>query len=163
MQRRKIVHAIGWIGSGSRAVAGLTLVYFAVLGGDFSWNLDWRDVLLGLVVFPGVMLAVGLSAGRYVAGPLRYTGPIAIVLNCIVIVLLLVNPYTGGGAELFYGLSLLVAAWRRQPDCEATVLSNWILRRDDQVGCPIFTPIDLAEARLLGSRRAGVGRDAGGT
>jgi hypothetical protein len=32
------------------------------------------------------------------------------------------------------------------------MVSNWILRRNDQIGCPIFTPIDLAEARLLGSR-----------
>jgi hypothetical protein len=143
---------IGWIGTGSRAAAGLVLIYFAVLGGDFSWNLDWRDAVLGLAAFPAVMLVVGLAAARYAAGPLRYTGPVAIALNCVVIVLLLVNPYTGGGVELFYGISLLGAAWRRQPDCEATVLSNWLLRRDDQIGCPVFTPIDLAEARLLGGR-----------
>jgi hypothetical protein len=143
---------IGWIGAGSRAAAGLLLVYFALLGGDFSWNLDRRDVALGLVVFPTVMLAVGLAAGRYAAGALRYTGPLAIVVNCLVIVLLLVNPYTGGGAELFYGLSLLVAGYRRQSDCEATVLSNLILRRNDQIGCPIFTPSDRVETRLLASR-----------
>ena len=28
------------------------------------------------------------------------------------------------------------------------MLSNWILRRDDQIGCPVFTPIDETEARL---------------
>jgi hypothetical protein len=145
---RGTARRIGWIGASSRAAAGLVLVYLAVLGGDFPWNLDWRDVALGLALFPGVMLAVGITAGRFAAGPLRYTGPVAIALNCGVIVLLLVNPYTGGGAALFYGVSLLVGAWRRQPDCEATILSNWLLRRDDQVGCPIFTPIDLAEERL---------------
>jgi hypothetical protein len=95
---------------------------------------------------------------RHTTGP-RYTGPLAIVLNCAVIVLLLVNPYTGGGAELFYGTSLLVGAWSRRPDCEATVLSNWILSRDDQVGCPVFTPIDAAEARLRGSGSHRVGSD----
>jgi hypothetical protein len=46
-----------------------------------------------------------------------------------------------------------VAAWRAQPGCEATVLSNWILRRDDQIGCPCFTPIDEAEARLSARSR----------
>jgi hypothetical protein len=35
-----------------------------------------------------------------------------------------------------------------------TVLSNWILRRDDQVGCPIFSPIDAVEARHR-TRRTG--------
>ena len=142
-------------------VAGLALVYLAVAGGGFAWGLRWSEAALGLVVMPGAMLAVGLAAGRYATRPLRYTGPTAIVLNCLAIALLLLNPYTGGGAELFYGTSLLVGAWRRQPDCEATVLSNWILGRDDQIGCPVFTPIDAVEARLTrpgpraGTTRAG--------
>jgi hypothetical protein len=105
---RGTARRIGWIGASSRAAAGLVLVYLAVLGGDFSWNLDRRDVAVGMALF---------------------RTPAA-------------------GAALFYGVSLLVGAWRRQPDCEATILSNWLLRRDDQVGCPIFTPIDLAEERL---------------
>jgi hypothetical protein len=70
-----------------------------------------------------------------------------------VIVALVVNPYTGGAATLFYATTLLVAAWRGQPGCEITVLSNWILRRDDQVGCPLFAPIDALEARQR-TRRA---------
>lgn len=63
------------------------------------------------------------------------------------IVVIVANPYTGGGALLFYGVTLLIAAWRGQPGCEATVISNMILRREDQIGCPTFTPIDAAEAR----------------
>jgi hypothetical protein len=33
------------------------------------------------------------------------------------------------------------------------VLSNWILRRDEQIACPTFTPIDELEARLSRSSR----------
>jgi hypothetical protein len=61
---------------------------------------------------------------------------------------------TAGGAALFYGATLLIAAWRAQPACEATVLSNSILARDDQLGCPVFSLIDQAEARLE-ARNAG--------
>ncbi len=57
------------------------------------------------------------------------------------------NPYTTEAATLFYATTMLVAAWRGQPGCELTLVSNWILRRDDQVGCPIFWPIDALEAR----------------
>ncbi|MGH3062026.1 MAG: hypothetical protein ACRDNA_11520, partial [Gaiellaceae bacterium] len=67
---------------------------------------------------------------------------------------LAVNPYTVGGAALFYGGTLLIAAVRAQPGCEATVLSNWILGRDDQIGCPLFSPIDRAEARLAARTQA---------
>lgn len=66
--------------------------------------------------------------------------PLGHALNCALIVALVTNPYTGGAAALFYAATLLVAAWRRQPDCEMTVLPNWILRHDDQVGCPVFAP-----------------------
>jgi hypothetical protein len=74
-------------------------------------------------------------------------------LDCLVIVLLVVNPYTSGGALLFYGATILLAAWQAQPGCEATVVSNLLLRRDDQIGCPTFSPIDVAE-RARGRRMA---------
>jgi hypothetical protein len=33
------------------------------------------------------------------------------------------------------------------PDCEGTGLSNLILRSDDPIGCPVFSPIDAMEVR----------------
>jgi hypothetical protein len=138
---------IGPIGTGSRVLVGAGLLYLALFNGT-SWGLRWYDAVLGLLVFPGAMLALSLVARHRGIGPLRWTGPAATGLNCVVIIGLVVNPYTGRGAELFYGATLLVAAWRGQPGCESTVLSNWILGRDDQVGCPVFSPIDQAEARL---------------
>ncbi|MGH3015137.1 MAG: hypothetical protein ACRDNR_13085 [Gaiellaceae bacterium] len=85
---------------------------------------------------------------------MRFTGSAGTAANCAVIVTLAVNPYTVGGAALFYGGTLLIAAVRAQPGCEATVLSNWILGRDDQIGCPLFSPIDRAEARLAARTQA---------
>jgi hypothetical protein len=115
--------------------------------GGLSWQIEWYDPLLGLVALPTITVFAGLLAGRVSAGPIQFTGPLAICINCLVIVALVANPYTAGGALLFYGVTLLVAAWRGQPGCEATVFSNLILRRDDQIGCPTFSPIDAAEAR----------------
>jgi hypothetical protein len=71
-----------------------------------------------------------------------------VATNLVVIVVLVSNPYTGGGAMLFYGAALLVAAWRGQAGCEATVLPNAILGRDDQIGCPTFSPVDAVENHL---------------
>lgn len=104
------------------------------------------------------MVALGLAARHYLAGEsARFTGPLAICINCAVIVALVVNPFTAPGALLFYGATLLVAAWRGQPGCEATVLSNIILRRDDQLGCPTFSPVDSWELR---HRAGGAARPA---
>jgi hypothetical protein len=38
------------------------------------------------------------------------------------------------------------------------VVSNLILHRDDQIGCPTFSPIDEAEARLRRKSTTATGR-----
>jgi hypothetical protein len=79
------------------------------------------------------MVAVGLIARNYATGPIHFTGVLGHAVNAVVIVVLLVNPYTAGGSALFYGATMLVAAWRGQRGCESTVISNLILRRDDRL------------------------------
>jgi len=48
---------------------------------------------------------------------------------------------------LFYGASMLLAAVRGDAGCEVLAVSNWLLGRDDQIGCLVFWPIDRAERR----------------
>jgi hypothetical protein len=148
---------IGPIGTAARIVTALALLY--IVGGSTiaSWNIDLHDALIGLVALPALMLAVGLAARRYADGPIHFTGPLGIALNLMVIVALIANDATAPGATLFYGATMLIAAWRGQAGCEGTVISNWVLGRDDQIGCPTFTPIDEVEARF---RRAAAIADA---
>ena len=141
---------IGSIGTASRVIVALGLLYLAVTHGAPSWRLTWYDAALGLIAFPAVMVVTGLAARRFAGRAVHFTGPLGLAINTAVIAALVSNRYTAGGAELFYGITLLAAAWRAQPGCEATVLSNLILGRDDQIGCPAFTPIDVLEARRSG-------------
>ncbi|MGH3093114.1 MAG: hypothetical protein ACRDOG_12425 [Gaiellaceae bacterium] len=143
----RTIRRIGTIGTASRVLVGLGLLYLALADGG-SWGLAWHEAVLGLVAFPAVMVALGFGARLLGVGPVRFDGPVGIAANTAVIVALVLIDYTASAAALFYGATLLVAVWRAQPGCEATVLSNWILGRDDQIGCPTFTPIDEAEARL---------------
>ncbi len=148
---------IGPIGTASRAFIGLIALYIALVDGPpfadgFSWGLRSYDAVLGLLVLPTLAIGFGLAARRYAGGDVRFTGEAGMALNCVVIVALVANPYTAGGALLFYGTMMLIASARGQAGCEATVLSNWILGRNDQVGCPTFTPIDSVEARSRRSR-----------
>lgn len=150
----KITRAIGPIGTTTRLLVGSALVLLALLHGQ-PWGIQWYEVVLGLAVFPAFMLSLDLTLRHYTSHPVRLTGSAATAVNCIVIVVLLVNPLTQAAAELFYSASLLVAAWRGQAGCEATVIPNWILRRDDQIGCPMFSPIDHAESRHNARTEAG--------
>ena len=138
---------IGLLGTALRVTAALGLLYLASGAGGPSWDVEWYDLVGGLVALPALTLLLGRAARRHAAKPLRFTGPVGHALNCVAIVALVMNPYTAEAVELFYAATLLAAAWRRQPGCEITVLPNWILRRDDQVGCPVFAPIDALEAR----------------
>jgi hypothetical protein len=114
---------------------------------------DWFDPLVGFVALPGLMVALGLAARRYARGSIHFTGVLGHAVNAAVIAALVVIPYTAAGATLFYGATMLVAAWRGQRGCESTVISNLILRRDDQVGCVFFLPADEVEARWTGGSR----------
>lgn len=137
---------IGPVGIGGRVLVGAGLVVVGLLHGH-PWGVAWYEVVLGLVVFPALVISAALVGRRHTSGPLRLTGSRATTLNCVAIVALSINPITGAAIDLFYGVTLLTSAWRRQPGCEVTVLSNWILRRDDEIGCPIFSPIDRFENR----------------
>lgn len=54
----------------------------------------------------------------------------------------------------FFGVSMLVAAWRGYAGCEVLAIPNAITGRSDRIGCVLYTPIDVAEAR--GKRRRAV-------
>lgn len=149
---------IGRIGTVSRVIVGLGLLYLAATHGAPSWKLTWYDAVLGLIALPAVMVVTGLAARHFAGRAVHFTGPLGVAVNCVVILALLSNRYTAGAASLFYGITLLVAAWRAQPGCEATIVSNLILGRDDQIGCPTFTPIDVLEARRRGPGRQPAGR-----
>ena len=140
---------IGPVGTALRVVTGLGLLFLAVgAGGPSDWGVEWYDPVIGFVALPATTVLLGLAARRFAGPPVHFTGPLGVATNVIVIVALVSDPYTGGGATLFYGAMLLLAAWRGQAGCEVTVLPNLVLGRDDQIGCPTFSPIDAAEADL---------------
>jgi hypothetical protein len=148
---------IGPVGTAVRVLVGLALIYLAGAWGGLDWAVEPHDLLVGFVVLPAISLSLGLVARRYADRPVHFDGPLGTAVNCAVIVALIANEYTGGGATLFYGATLLLAAWRGLPGCEATVLPNLVLGRDDQIGCPTFTPLDRAESRM---RRRGAAATA---
>jgi len=56
---------------------------------------------------------------------------------------------------IFYCASMLLAAARGYGGCEVLAVSNWLLRRDDQIGCLVFAPVDALERRHDRRRREG--------
>ncbi len=89
----------------------------------------------------------GYRPSRSLRRPLRLFGSLGHCLNWVIgiaaFVLLLVP------ALLFYGASMLLAAVRGYGGCELFAASNRLFKRDDQIACPVFTPIDAVETRSL--------------
>lgn len=145
--------AIGPAGTAARILLGgymVGSVIEAELTGGFT-PLLW---LLGVIAFPGVLLAAQWAWARRGGRRLHATGPTAHLLTLgAFMALTLVPEYnsaidvTGDAAVIFLGTSMLLAAARGYAGCEVLAISNWLLRRYDQVGCIVFAPIDLAESR----------------
>ncbi len=132
---------IGKDGTGARVLVGAAMLYgaFAIDG------LQLSDAILGAVVFPGTVLLGQWLRSRGNSSPLRATGVTGHLINNAIVIALIVIPPTRDAMLLFYGASMLLAAWRGYAGCEVLALSNWVLRRDDQVGCLLFSPIDSFE------------------
>lgn len=139
---------IGPVGTVARVLSGLGLLYIAGDGSLAPWGIETQDAAIGLIALPALMIGFGLLARGYSRGPIHFTGPLGVAVNLAVIAALVGNDFTGGGATVFYGTTLLIAALLGRAGCEATVISNLALGRDDQIGCPTLTPIDSAEAHL---------------
>jgi hypothetical protein len=143
---------IGLAGTVVRLLVGIALVGSVVAGHLRAFHpLPW---LVGLVVLPGVLLGWQKLRARLSPGRMQATGPVAHLANIAVFLALYLTPYyapalafTSDAALLFYGTSMLLAAARGYAGCEVLAISNWLLRRDDQIGCLLFLPVDSVENR----------------
>ena len=136
--------AIGIVGTIARATVGLGLILY--IAGD----LELYQVLLGLVVFPAMFILWQRLRLRRTQEPLRATGLADLVVSIVAITILIVIPFTSNATVLFFAASMLVAAIRGYAGCQVTAITNWLLKRNDQVGCIVFSPIDALEKRLTG-------------
>ena len=144
--------AIGVAGTAARAIVG-TLLLAAVVAGHWA-DFSIAPWILGLVALPAALIVWQRSRSARGAPPLRATGPVGHLLNTAVFLALYLTPWyapalsaTSDAALIFYGASMVLAAARGYAGCEVLAVSNWLLRRDDQVGCALFLPVDLAERR----------------
>jgi hypothetical protein len=153
---------IGTIGTVSRVVIGFFMVLYGLTGGrievmhsNVQIGFDPFSVGLGVVAFPALLLAWQWIRARTAKARYDATGPLATTINIAVFIALVLTPlyapplsFTSNAALVFYGASMLLAAARGYGGCEVLAISNWILRRDDQIGCLVLSPIDNYERRL---------------
>jgi hypothetical protein len=73
------------VGTAVRTLGGLGLIYLAGAVDGLPWDVDWYDPVVGFVVLPLIMIAVGLGVRRYASRPIHLTGPVGIAINLAVI------------------------------------------------------------------------------
>jgi hypothetical protein len=145
--------AIGPCGTAGRIAVGLALLG-SVIAGEAARGVRPAAWVCALVVFPSVLLAAAWLRARWRPAGLRATGPAGHALNVAVFAALYATPwyapslaFTSDAALIFYGASMVLAAVRGYAGCEVLAAANWLLRRDDQVGCVLFAPVDVLEQR----------------
>ena len=153
---------IGTFGTGARVLIGFLMVLYGLTGGrvevmhgNVQTGFDPLSVGVGVVVFPALLLALQWIRVRTAKTRFDATGPLATTINIGVFIALALTPlyapplsFSSNAAFVFYGASMLLAAARGYGGCEVLAISNWILGRDDQIGCLVLSPIDSYEHRL---------------
>lgn len=136
---RSATRRIGVWGTVARVCLGTALLFVAA-----GIGITLTDLSIGLVGLPVAVMVVQALRGRS-APELRLFGPTGYAVNYGVglgLLLLVTLP-----ALLFYGVSMLLAAFRGYAGCEIFAIPNWLSGRNDKMACPVFSPIDAAEAR----------------
>ncbi len=153
--RSMMKRGIGIFGTVARVMIG-AILFGSVLYGHFIKGpfrpLPWA---IGLIALPAVFITWQSWRARRNPARLEANGPIPTVINVLILVVFyftyLYAPaidFMSDAVLIFYGLSMLLAALRGYAGCESLAISNWVLRRDDQLGCLVFGPLDYAEERL---------------
>lgn len=151
--KQRQARGIGFLGTVARIVLGLIFLSTAFFGG-----IQLYQIMIGLIGIPFLLLSIQKIRLIWNDSTLRWTGNIGYILNMLVFLAFYLTPvfypplgFTSDIVLIFYGVSMLLSAAKGYAGCEITAISNWILGRDDQVGCVIFTPIDIVEARFTNS------------
>jgi hypothetical protein len=147
--------AIGHVGTITRFILAPILIYFGFrspieyIVEDSSVSLlpgYIDDLVVGIIVFPLIMISIQLVWKYLKNKSLRATGSIGFSVNFIITLMLFYSPLQHA-MWFFLGFSLLIAAIRGYAGCEIMAISNWVTGRNDQVGCVLFSPIDSLEKR----------------
>lgn len=146
--------AIGRWGTTARLLAGGYLVGSVVVG-SVTGTFRVESWALGLVGFPAAALAGQTwQARRRPQQLVAITGPLGHLLTLALFLVLYGTSwyappigFLSDAALLFFGSSMLLAAGRGYAGCEVLAVSNWLLRRDDQLGCVVFDAVDRLDTR----------------
>jgi Na+/proline symporter len=144
---------IGALGTTARIVVG-ALLLGSVLQGHLARGFHLSAWVFGLVGFPAVLVGLQWFRARRTPAQLEATGPVGHAVNLAVFLALYLAEPTSDAALIFYGASMWLAVLRGYAGCEVLAVSNWLLGRDDQVGCALFWPVDQLERHRTGQRPA---------
>lgn len=156
---------IGPAGSLARMLGGLAAIVLPIA----LYGLSLTEAVIALVALP-VVVSI---AGPVIIWTLAQTAPSALrrrhwicsAPGCLLILVLsLANSglvaLTGSNRSatlwVFLGVSMLLAAVRGDAGCEVLAIPNLVTRRQDQIGCLIYSPIDALEDRQRAHRQAAV-------
>ena len=141
------------LGTSARVLVG-GLLLGSVIQGHLARGFHPSAWVLGLLGFPAVVVGLQWLRARRTPTRLEATGPVSHAVNLAVFLVLYLFEPTSDAALIFYGASMWLAALRDYAGCEVLAVSNWLLGRDDQVGCALFWPIDQLERHSAGQRPA---------
>jgi hypothetical protein len=144
---------IGLFGTTARIIVGAVLLG-SVVQGHLARGFHLSAWVLGLVGFPALLVGLQWLRARRTPTRLQATGPVGHALNLAVFLALYLAEPTSDATLTFYGASMWLAALRGYAGCEVLAMSNWLLGRDDQVGCALFWPVDQLEHDRSGRRPA---------
>jgi hypothetical protein len=150
--QRRARRSIGPIGTAARLVAGLLLLGNVAYGQLVTQHVRPATWALGLLAFPGFVLAWHVWRIRRHPARFCYASPLSYALGAFLFLALYLTWWyapalsvTSDAALIFFGGTMVLTALFGDAGCEILTPSNWLLRRHDQIACAVFAPFDALD------------------
>ena len=151
---------IGPVGTSTRVVAGTVAIVVPIASSGIGW---WELAALDAFVLLATAVARLVLAGYARYAPEAFASRHAIwsAPACSLIAILFALSFAlsaltpADGDVVFWvwlGASMVLAGAAGYGGCEVLAFPNAFTGRRDRIGCIVFTPIDVAEARYRGRR-----------
>ena len=101
----------------------------------------------GIIGIPILVAAFQKVRSYFTDQPLQAIGFWGTALNMLFLAILFNIEYFHNATFFYLGFSMLLAAIIGYAGCETMAISNLLLKRNDEVGCVLFSPFDYLEGK----------------
>ncbi len=138
---------IGLTGTISRLLISPFFIWWGFDSPMADLPFQWHQIGLGVIGIPLFVAILQLGIAQFRREPIQATGWMGTIGNIMFLFILFNIAFLHNAVFFYLGFSMLLAVIIGYAGCETLAISNWMIRRNDEVGCVLFSAFDYMDGK----------------